>query len=130
MPQSKPHTRSGPQTDRAAVLAKALTRATERVGMASQKDLATVLGISAPSVSRLLRGARSLDPDSNEGQRAVLFLRVWRSLDALVGGDEVAAREWFQAHNHHLGDSPAQRVRTITGLVHVADYLDAMRGKI
>jgi DNA-binding LacI/PurR family transcriptional regulator len=105
-------------------------RASARLGLTSQKDLAEVLGVSPPTVSRLLRGARPLDPHSNEGQRATLFLRIWRSLDALVGGDDQAAAAWFHAANHHLGATPAQLTRSITGLVHVADYLDAMRGKV
>jgi uncharacterized protein (DUF2384 family) len=113
-----------------AVLSKALVRASARLGLSSQKELAEVLGVSAPTVSRLLRGARPLDPASNEGQRATLFLRIWRSLDALVGGDERAASAWFHAANHHLGAPPVELARSITGLVHVADYLDAMRGKV
>ncbi|HWM84380.1 MAG TPA: antitoxin Xre/MbcA/ParS toxin-binding domain-containing protein [Kofleriaceae bacterium] len=112
------------------MLSKALVRATARLGLTSQRELAEVLGVSAPTVSRLLRGARPLHPASNEGQRATLFLRIWRSLDALVGGDEKAATAWFHASNHHLGACPAELARTITGLVHVADYLDAMRGKV
>lgn len=127
---SPPRSRTGARPDRSVVLTKAMARAAERVGLSTQKDLARVLGISPPSVSRMIGGSRSLDPDSNEGQRAVLFLRIWRSLDALVGGDERAARDWFWAPNQHLGGKPAERVGTITGLVHVADYLDALRGKI
>lgn len=123
-----------PATDDAragAVLSKALLRASEQLGIGSQKELAEVLGVSAPSISRLRSGSRPLDPSSNEGQRATLFLRIWRSLDALVGGDERAAAAWFHAENHHLGGSkPAELARSITGLVHVADYLDAMRGKV
>jgi DNA-directed RNA polymerase specialized sigma24 family protein len=113
-----------------AVLSKALVRASARLGLTSQKELAEILGVSAPTVSRLLRGARPLDPDSNEGQRATLFLRIWRSLDALVGGDDSAATAWFHAANHHLGARPVELARKIDGLVHVADYLDAMRGKV
>ena len=122
-----------PATDDAragAVLSKALLRASEQLGIGSQKELAEVLGVSAPSISRLRSGSRPLDPSSNEGQRATLFLRIWRSLDALVGGDERAAAAWFHAENHHLGGKPVELARSITGLVHVADYLDAMRGKV
>lgn len=123
-------TTSGESSRAGAVLSKALVRASARLGVTSQKELAEVLGVSAPTVSRLLRGARPLDPGSNEGQRATLFLRIWRSLDALVGGDERAATAWFHASNHHLGGRPVELARSITGLVHVADYLDAMRGKV
>ncbi|HLU64830.1 MAG TPA: antitoxin Xre/MbcA/ParS toxin-binding domain-containing protein [Kofleriaceae bacterium] len=116
--------------DPTAVLVKALVRAAERIGLTAQKDLAEVLGVSPPTISRLVAGSRPLDPRSSEGERALLLLRIWRSLDALVGGDDGAARDWFQADNRHLGGVPAELVRSITGLVHVADYLDAMRGKV
>jgi hypothetical protein len=55
-------------------------------------------------------------------------------LDAVVGGDEEKARAWFHAKNMHLGPgrviSPSERARTIEGLVDVAQYLDAVRGKL
>jgi uncharacterized protein (DUF2384 family) len=113
-----------------AVVVKALLRAADRVGLTAQKDLAELLGVSPPTISRLVHGTRPLDLNSSEGERALLFLRIWRSLDALVGGDDGAARAWFQADNQHLGGPPAELVRSIIGLVHVADYLDAMRGKV
>jgi len=95
----------------------------------SQKSLAATLGISESSVSRLVRGNRAVAPDTKEGELAVLFVRLFRSLDALVGGDESKARNWITADNHHLGGVPAERIRTVTGLMHVTQYLDAMRGK-
>jgi hypothetical protein len=35
----------------------------------------------------------------------------------------------MHAHNHHLNGTPAEMVRSVPGLVHVVEYLDAMRGK-
>jgi uncharacterized protein (DUF2384 family) len=119
-----------PQPDAGRVVVKALLRAADRLGLTAQRDLAEILGVSAPTVSRLVAGGRALDPASSEGQRALLFLRIWRSLDAMVGGDAAAAASWFSSVNHHLGATPADLVRSIVGLVHVADYLDAMRGKV
>ena len=108
------------------VLTRAALRAAERLGLA-QKDLATVLGISPSTVSRF--GQRPLEPRSKEGELAILFVRLYRSLDALVGGQDGAARGWMHADNQHLGAPPARLVQTVTGLVHVLEYLDAMRGK-
>jgi hypothetical protein len=88
-----------------------------------------VLGSSEASVSRL-QGARGLDPASKEGELALLFLRVYRSLDALVGGDDAKARAWLTTHNEHLGAVPAERILTVEGLVDVVQYLDAMRGRL
>ena len=111
-----------------AVLAKAVFAAADRLGI-RQRDLAAILGASEASVSRLQRG-RSLEPASKEGELALLFLRVFRSLDALVGGDESQARAWLHADNIHLGGAPADRVKTVEGLVDVVQYLDAVRGRL
>ena len=116
------------QPDRAIVLAKARLGAAERLGVRN-RQLASVIGSSEASVSRL-RSGRGLDPASKEGELALLFLRLYRSLDALVGGDDAKAREWLHAANDHLGGIPADRIRTVEGLVDVVQYLDAMRGRL
>lgn len=110
------------------VLTKAVLSAAERLGLRN-RQLAMVLGSSEASISRLASG-RGLDPDSKEGELALLFLRVYRSLDALVGGDDDKARAWLSAHNDHLRGAPAERLRTVEGLVDVVQYLDAMRGRL
>jgi transcriptional regulator with XRE-family HTH domain len=114
--------------DPAAVLTKAVLSAAARLGL-RQSDLAAVLGASEASISRLQRG-RAIDPESKEGELALLFLRLYRSLDALVGGDDAQAQRWLHAENDHLGGVPAQRVTTVQGLVGVVEYLDAMRGRL
>jgi DNA-binding XRE family transcriptional regulator len=112
-----------------AVVARALLRAADGLGL-SQKDLARIVGVSAATMSRLASGGRALAPESKEGELALLLIRVFRSLDALLGGNAGDVRAWFNAANVHLGGVPAARVRTVEGLVHVAEYLDAMRGKL
>lgn len=124
MPQTS--TRTRPEE---AVLSRAVLRAAEILAV-PQKALANILGVSAASLSRLAKGARHIAPDSKEGELAVLFLRVFRSLDALVGGSDRQSREWFNAENSHLGGKPAQLVENVPGLVHVLEYLDAMRGTL
>ena len=114
--------------DAATVLTKALLRAAERLAV-RQRDIAAILGSSEASVSRLNQ-ERKLDPSSKEGELALLFLRAYRSLDALVGGDEAAAREWMHAPNTHVEGIPAERIRTVEGLVDVVRYLDAVRGTL
>lgn len=114
--------------DAGPVLARAVLAAAERLGLRN-RALAQVIGSSEASVSRLQRG-RGLEPDTKEGELALLFLRLFRSLDALVGGDEGKAREWLHAENVHLAGIPAARIRTVEGLVDVVQYLDAMRGRL
>jgi len=116
------------QPNAEAVLTKATLGAAERLGLRN-RQLSAVIGSSEASVSRL-RSGRGLDPASKEGELALLFLRLYRSLDALVGGDDAKARAWLHAANHHLGGVPADRIRTVEGLVDVVQYLDAMRGRL
>jgi hypothetical protein len=112
----------------ADVLGKAVLSAADRLGI-RQRDLGAILGASEASISRLQRG-RSLDPAGKEGELALLFIRIFRSLDALVGGDEEKARAWLHAENAHVGGVPAARIRTVEGLVDVVQYLDAVRGRL
>ena len=118
--------RSSPEP--APVLAKAALAAAERLNL-SGRQLAEVIGTSEASVSRL-RSGRGLDPERKSGELALLFLRLYRSLDALVGGDDVKARAWLHARNDHIGGIPAERIRTVEGLMGVVQYLDAMRGRL
>ena len=108
-----------------AVLTRAVVRAAESLGL-SGRELAGILGVSPSSLSRLGHG-RQIRPDSKEGELALVFLRVFRSLDALLGGDAESCRRWLRAHNVHLVGVPAELLPTVTGLAGVAEYLDAMR---
>ncbi|MFZ1866826.1 MAG: antitoxin Xre-like helix-turn-helix domain-containing protein [Polyangiales bacterium] len=117
-------------TDEAAVVSKALFRAAELWGISSA-ELAEIIGTSESTLSRIRTGKRGPIPlGSKEGELALLFLRVFRSLDALVGGDEAHAKAWLRAQNHHVGGIPLRRMKKVEGLVDVAEYLDAMRGTI
>jgi hypothetical protein len=121
---ARPHASAPPAPE---VLTRAARRAAELLDL-SQKDFARVIGVSPATVSRL--GHRPLDPSAKEGELAVLFVRMFRSLDSLVGGDPDSARKWLHAENAHLSAVPAELIQTVTGLVDVVEYLDAMRGKV
>ena len=108
-----------------AVLTRAVVRAAEILDL-SGRELAGILGVSPSSLSPLGRG-RQIRPDSKEGELALLFLRVFRGLDALLGGDSESCRRWLRAYNAHLAGVPAELLATATGLVGVAEHLDAMR---
>ena len=116
--------------DEASVVSKALLRAAEALGLSSS-ELAGIIGTSESTLSRLRHRKRGPIPlGTKEGELALLFLRVFRSLDAMVGGNESHAKAWLRAENHHVGGVPLRRMKKIEGLVDVAEYLDAMRGTI
>ncbi len=114
--------------DPARVVARATLSAAERLGLTS-RHLATVIGVSEATVSRM-QGGRGINPTTKEGELSLTFVRLYRSLDALVGGDDAKARAWMHAMNEHLGGIPAERIRSVEGLVDVVQYLDAMRGRL
>ena len=112
-----------------AVLTKAVLRTADLLGLSSAA-LARVLGVSEASVSRLASGARKIDPESKEGELALLLVRVYRSLDALVGTDAAQRKAWMEGYNHALNGRPKELIARADGLVAVASYLDAMRAPV
>lgn len=111
-----------------AVLSKATLRAAGLLDL-TDGGLGAILGVSPASVSRLRGGSRRIDPSDKEGQLALLFIRMFRSVDALLGEPD-ACRKWMHAENTHLRGVPAELIQDVEGLVHVTEYLDAMRGKL
>lgn len=111
-----------------AVLTKAVTRATERLGI-SRAALAKVLGVSPATVTRLHAGDYRLEPSRKEWEFALLLVRLFRSLDSIVG-DEATARQWLNSENRALNSRPIELIRNAEGLVRVVHYLDACRGRI
>ena len=110
------------------VLTTAFLRAGAILGQ-TRRELARIIGVSEPTLSRASRG-RHLDPASKPGELAALYLRMFRGLDALLGGDAEACRRWLHAPNAHLAGTPAELLASTVGLVHVVEYLDAVRGKM
>ncbi len=108
------------------VLGKATIRAAEALAL-SNAALARVIGLSEPSISRIASGARGIDPVSKEGQLALLLVRVFRSLDPLVGSDSKKRLDWLRSHNKALNGTPAALIETPYGLVTTLSYLDGMR---
>ena len=121
--------RTRPAPDPAAVLSRATVRAARFLAVA-QADLAQVIGVSEATLSRLANGRRQLEPGSKPWQLAALFVRLFRSLDAIVGSDDAAARAWLRSANTALGGAPLELIRDPAGLVRTVDYLDAARARI
>lgn len=117
-----------PPTPASVVLTKATIRAAERLGL-SQKTLAAVLGLSESAVSRMNSGRYALER-GKAFELAALFVRLFRSLDAILGGDERSARAWMTNPNLALNATPIEAIQSVQGLVHVIQYLDARRARL
>lgn len=120
---------AGEQTANAAVvLSKAVARAAERLGV-SRALLAKVLGVSPATITRLHAGDYQLEQHRKEWEFALLFVRLFRSLDSIVG-EEKTARAWLNSDNKALNARPIELISQTEGLVRVVHYLDAARGLV
>lgn len=111
------------------VLTKAVLNMAHFYGLTG-KDLSAIIGMSEASTSRLHQGKKLLSPNTKEGEMALLLLRVYRSLNALVGNNHEKAKAWLTSANRNFDQNPIEKLKTVCGLVEVVNYLDAMRGKV
>lgn len=105
------------------VLAKAFTNAGKALGV-SQAELGQIIGKDRSNFRH------GLDPKTKSGELALLFIRCYRSLFALVGGQVKDMQHWMQTENTHTGGVPSEQIKTVTGLAYVVEYLDAIRAKV
>lgn len=111
------------------VLTKAVLRAADILGL-NQAALATVLGVSASSVTRMRAGQYQIEKNSKGWELATLLVRLYRGLDAIMASDEAALRAWMQGPNTHLHATPATLIASVAGLVQTVAYVDAYRARI
>ncbi len=111
------------QPDPNATLTKAFLNTGKVLGL-TQDDLGAIIGRE-----RTLFHRKGVDPQSKAGELALLLIRVYRGLFALVGGEENNLKHWMHTKNRHTGGVPAEQVKSVAGLVYVVEYLDAIRGK-
>ena len=112
-----------------AVVTKAAMRAATRLGL-SNRSLARMLGLSEATVSRMGAGTYQLKTDDKAFELALMFLRLFRSLDSLSGGDEQTSRAWLRNENLALGGVPATLIESLSGMNTVVGYLDARRALV
>jgi uncharacterized protein (DUF2384 family) len=125
MPEAQPE--SSPVEG--VALTKATIRAADKLGL-TNRTLSAIIGLSEPTISRMSSGQRPLERGSKPFELSILFVRLYRSLDAIVSGDENVAREWLDNPNIALGGKPVNLIQTVGGLVNVIEYLDARRARI
>lgn len=99
----------------------------EQLGL-TQLELAGIVGVDRSAISRWK--TQGLRVDSKTGELALLLVRVYRALYALFGGQQEDMRHFLRTPNHHLAGEPLALMGQVQGLVHVLEYLDAIRGKV
>jgi hypothetical protein len=111
------------------VLSKAVVRATDYLGL-SNKIVGQIIGISDASVSRMRAGSYTLPLGSKQFELAQYLVRLFRSLDAMTGGDDAASQSWLRTPNIVLGGKPIDLMLTAQGLLTVLAYVDSRRAPI
>lgn len=110
----------------AVVLTKATLRAAALLGL-TNAALARVVGLSESQISRMAKGDKAFEPGSKPAELATLLVRVYRSLDAMVGNDDGQRKLWMDSYNRAFHTTPKDAVQKVDGLVKVVGYLDGAR---
>jgi hypothetical protein len=119
-----------PLSDRSRVLSTAVVEAASRLGLGSS-DLTSIIGTSQPSASRLLNGKYFIPEGSKTWELSAHFVRLYRSVSSLVGGNDELARSWLKSANQAFDNRhPLEVVKRVEGLLHVCEYLDAHRARV
>ncbi|WP_138437944.1 MbcA/ParS/Xre antitoxin family protein [Marinobacter shengliensis] len=106
------------------LLGEALFNAADFLGI-SRGEAASIIGRERSGINR-----DGIDPKSKPGELALMFIRVYRGLYALVGGDKDNMQHWIATDNEYFGMPPKDMMASCQGLVQVVMYIDAIRGKV
>ena len=121
--------RPAARSDDGILVAEAVRRIGEYWHL-SNEALGEILGLSSATISRLRNGAWHFQTGSKSFELAQYLMRLFRSLDSIMGSDDAAARSWLAADNVDLDGKPIELIRTIRGLSAVTDYVDDFRSKV
>jgi hypothetical protein len=116
-----------PKHNQSEVVMKAFNNACEALNLSVQ-ERAQLLGVNRVTLNRNVQCGFS--PESKTCELQLHFIRLYRSLYAIAGGDSEFMSHWFQTNNTALNGVPASLCLKIDGLFRANQYLDAMRGKV
>ena len=112
---------------------RVLTEAVGRVAVLwklTNEQLGGILGLSPATASRLRSGGFLLEPSTKAFELGQYLVRLFRSLDAMMGSDDTASMAWLRAANIDLGGRPMDLIRSIRGLGEVTNYVDDFRAQV
>jgi len=109
------------------VLAEAVRNIARHIDLTNQQ-LGGILMMSDQEIGEIRFEEPSTVFTKVDPERAVLFVRMYFSLDALTGGNDVVARAWLRSQNTDLGSSPLDKMQTKDGLAMVCSYVHSHTG--
>lgn len=124
---------SAQHPERASDSGRVLTEAVGRIATLwklSNDQLGSILGLSPATASRLRSGGFRLEPSTKAFELGQYLVRLFRSLDAMMGSDDTASMAWLKTSNLDLDGRPIDLIRSIRGLTDVANYIDDFRAHV
>ena len=116
-------------TKQEQVLTDAVRRAADHLNIKAS-ELSEVLGLSMATISRMNGGSYTLRSNKKEFELGLEFVRLFRGIDAISGGDDRTSRSWLRVPNKVLRKTPIELIKSIKGLVDTVAYVDTFRAKI
>ena len=107
------------------VLAKSVLSAAKQLGL-TQDQLAIVLNLDSVETLNSLE----LDPDSSQGELAIILIRIAISLDALTGGEAKWMQHFMKSSNKLTNGIPVEQIQNAQGLFSVLQLLEGLRAKL
>ena len=115
--------------NREVVLTNAVIRASNLLGLNDQQ-LSNIIDVSPQNLADIKVGQRLLKDGSSSFRLATLLIRVFRSVDAISGGDVSVIKKWMKSQNTKLNGSPIEIITKKEGLENVVSYLDSRRAPL
>lgn len=104
------------------VLAKAVLSSAKQLGL-TQEQLAIVLNLDSMETLNSLE----LDPDSSQGELAIILIRIAISLDALTGGETKWMQHFMKSPSKLTKGIPIEQIQTTEGLTTVLNVTEGLR---
>ena len=118
-----------PQQTDAELVTEACLESGRELGL-TLKQLAAVIGVSEPAMKNYSRGSASIGSAKSQ-ELSLGFIRVYRALFAILGGNQEQMRHWMKTPNKHFNNQvPTELAASYQGLAALSVYLDAMRGRV
>jgi uncharacterized protein (DUF2384 family) len=93
-------------------------------------QLGKILGVSKSTLDRARKPSGGV-LTGKDHELALLVIRIYRALYAILGGNKEQIRHWVKTPNRHLQEqAPLELMQSVQGIGLVVRYLDAMRGRI
>ena len=100
----------------------------ELLSLSVHRAVKALGGIDDDALDQLLGTGRRLDgriePKSASGENALLIIRAYKALYALMGGDQKSMRHWMSTFNTGTRGIPKLQCEGVKGLQIVAEYLE------